>query len=158
MECCWPLRWIASGGGRVWEAFQPKWYAFHNGSRDCAVWVGLAFPQNWDHWRSEVSGWDSHRAPFGPESGWIVLIHTPTQQCLETGGNVSERADPGGPRDVFQQEGVACLHFSAFLGRPMPGCCREESGRWSNLRFRRSNVVFVLVLEHWTTSLLLQRC
>ncbi|KAI3361986.1 hypothetical protein L3Q82_012336 [Scortum barcoo] len=49
-------------------------------------------------------------------------------------------------------------HSSASLGRSTLGYWRGESDRLLNLGFRRNNVVFVLVVEQWTSSLPLAGC
>ena len=49
--------------------------------------------------------------------------------------------------------GLPSFEQEVDLGKSTPGYWRGEFSRWSNLRFRRNNVVFVRAAEHWTSSI-----
>ena len=64
-----------------------------------------------------------------------------------TGGIAFKMADRCGGSPILRRGTKGCVQISigtnsASLGRSTPGCWRWESSHYSNLRFKRSNVVF----------------
>ncbi|KAI3365574.1 hypothetical protein L3Q82_010653 [Scortum barcoo] len=62
---------------------------------------------------------------------------------------------------MFEHKGVPSVHVAP--GHPRPGGLRQGTGEENladsrTLGFRRNNVVFVPVMEHWTSSISFTGC